>query len=65
MELQENKQLALQKAISAHEQAAAALADLAHTLAESKSAALAQRIEQNLKELHEEAAEAEPEGLVK
>ena len=65
MELQDNKQIALQKAISAHEQAAAALIDLAHTLGEEKHATLAERIEQNLKELHAEAADSKPEGMVK
>lgn len=64
MELQDNKQLALQKAISAHEQAAATLIDLAHALGEEKHAELAQRIEQNLKDLHGEAADANPEGPV-
>ena len=64
MELQDNKQLALQKAISAHEQAAATLIDLAHTVAEQKHAILAERIEQNLRDLHAEAAEANPEDQV-
>ncbi|HEX8242808.1 MAG TPA: hypothetical protein VF541_04920 [Longimicrobium sp.] len=64
MEAQENKQLALQKAISAHEQAAAALADLAGDAQEERYAALVSRIQQNLAELQADAARTDPADQV-
>ncbi len=64
MEPQENKQLALQKAISSHEQAQAALADLMAGGEEGRYATLLQRVEQNLADLHREASSTEPEDVV-
>jgi hypothetical protein len=55
MEPQDNKQLALQKAISSHEQAAAGLTDLTSILGEERYAAMTARIEQNIAELRTEA----------
>jgi len=52
MEPQDNKKLALQKAVNAHEQAAAALADLAD---DAKYAAMIARIQANLAELRGES----------
>lgn len=64
MEPQDNKQLALQKAISSHEQAAAALSDLMSVLAGEKYEAMLSRIKQNITELHAEAASSKPGDLV-
>ena len=55
MEPQDNKQLALQKAISAHEQAAAALADLG-----PEYQGLSARIAQNLADLKAQAVITDP-----
>jgi len=52
MEPQDNKKIALQKAVSAHEQAAAALADLA----DPKYAPMIARVEANLAELRGESS---------
>jgi hypothetical protein len=60
MEPQDNKQLALQKAISSHEQAAAGLTDLMGGLPEEKYAAMRARLEQNIADLHAEAAHSDP-----
>ena len=51
MEPQDNKKIALQKAISAHEQAEAALADLA----DAKYAGMIARVQANLSELRAES----------
>ena len=56
MEPHDNKQLALQKAISSHEQAAAALADLMAGSPGGRVEAMVARINQNLADLHAEAA---------
>lgn len=64
MEPQDNKKIALQKAISAHEQAEAALTDLMGGPSESRYEAMLARLKQNLAELHADAAETEPEELV-
>ncbi|HEX8694393.1 MAG TPA: hypothetical protein VF746_18370 [Longimicrobium sp.] len=64
MEPQENKQLALQKAISSHEQAAAGLTDLMSGLSEDKYAAMLSRIKQNIADLQAEAASSQPEDHV-
>jgi hypothetical protein len=64
MEPQENKQLALQKAISSHEQAEAALADLMSGLSEERYAAMLARIRQNIADLQAEAASSRPEDRV-
>lgn len=60
MEPHENKQLALQKAISSHEQAAAALADLMSGLAGEDYQAMLGRIEQNIADLRRIAASSRP-----
>jgi hypothetical protein len=61
MEAQDNKQLALQKAISSHEQAAAGLADLMGALlSEEKYKIMLSRLTQNIEELHAEAARSKP-----
>jgi hypothetical protein len=59
MEPQDNKQLGLQKAVSAHEQAAASLADL-RTTGDAATVAMMARIQQNLDELAALAASTEP-----
>lgn len=56
MEPQDNKQLALQKAISSHEQAAAGLNDLMGSLPDRKYALMLSRIEQNMEDLQAELA---------
>ena len=63
MEPQDNKQLALQKAISAHEQAAAALADLMSPGAEGAKV-MYERIEQNLAELKAQSVATDPGDTV-
>ena len=60
MEPQENKQLALQKAISAHEQAGSALTDLMGTLPEERYVAMVDRIDQNLAFLREQLGMSRP-----
>jgi hypothetical protein len=64
MEPQDNKQLALHKAISSHEQAAAGLADLMGTLPEEQYVAMLARITRNIEELQAEAASSAPGDLV-
>lgn len=61
MEPAENKQIALQKAVSAHEQAAASLADLmgAGMHADRYEAMLA-RIRQNIDDLHADVETSRP-----
>lgn len=53
MEPQDNKKIALQKAVSAHEQAAAALADLVD---DARYAGLIARVQANLAELRGESS---------
>ncbi|HEX6745882.1 MAG TPA: hypothetical protein VF092_01105 [Longimicrobium sp.] len=60
MEPQENKQISLQKAVSAHEQAAAALMDLMAEQTDPVYAAMLERIEQNLRALQADAAVTDP-----
>jgi hypothetical protein len=65
MEAQDNKQLALQKAISSHEQAVAGLSDLMGVLlSEEKYKIMLSRLTQNIVELHAEAASSKPGDLV-
>lgn len=64
MEPHDNKQLALQKAISSHEQAAAGLADLMSGLSEEKYTAMLDRIKQNIADLQAEAAGSLPGDIV-
>lgn len=56
VEPQDNKLLSLQKAISSHEQAAAGLADVRDCLAADLYSAMVARLEQNIVDLHAEAA---------
>jgi hypothetical protein len=60
MEPQDNKKLALGKAVSAHEQAEAALNDLMKDGADPRYAAMVQRIQQNMQELRADAATSSP-----
>jgi len=55
MEPQDNKKLALQKAISSHEQAEAAIADLLKDGDDPRYAALLERIRANIAELRVDA----------
>ena len=64
MEPQDNKQLALMKAISSHEQAAAALADLMDGRSGEAYTAMIRRIEQNIADLQRMVAISKPEDLV-
>ncbi|HEX2209479.1 MAG TPA: hypothetical protein VHG93_17505 [Longimicrobium sp.] len=56
MEPQDNKKLALGKAVNAHEQAEAALNDLMMDGPDPHYEAMAERIRQNLEELRADAA---------
>lgn len=60
MEAQDNKQLALQKAISSHEQAVAGLTDLMGELPEEGYRRMLTRLEENLLELHAVAQSSKP-----
>lgn len=64
MEAQENKQIAVRKAISAHQEAAATLTDLSKDGDDPKYAAMLQRIEQNLADLNFMAAVSDPADRV-
>ena len=64
MEPQDNKKLALSKAVSAHEQAEAALNDLMREGSDSRYEAMAARIRQNLEELRADAATSAPTDRV-
>jgi hypothetical protein len=60
MEPHENKQLALQKAISAHDQAGAALSDLMGDLPEETYVAMLERIDRNIADLREQVEISRP-----
>jgi hypothetical protein len=60
MEPQNNKQLALRKAISAHQEAEASLADLSHDSADTEYTRMIGRIQENLRELHAAADSGDP-----
>lgn len=60
MEPQDNKQLAVRKAISAHEEAVAALNDLARDGQDARYATMLNRVEQNLRDLHAEGESTSP-----
>ena len=64
MEPHDNRQLGLQKAISAPEQAAAALTDLMGGAAGEAFAVMLGRIEQNIQDLQRVAASSKPGDLV-
>jgi hypothetical protein len=60
----ENEQLALQKAINAHDQAASAMTDLIGELPQERYVAMLARIEENIAALREQAERAKPGDLV-
>lgn len=60
MEPQDNKKLALGKAVSAHEQAEAALNDLMKDGVDPAYTAMVERIQQNIQALRAEAAVSSP-----
>jgi hypothetical protein len=64
MEAQDNKQIAVRKAISAHQEAAATLTDLTKDGDDPKYAVMVQRIEQNLADLNLLAAVSDPADKV-
>jgi hypothetical protein len=64
MEPQDNKKLALGKAVSAHEQAEAALNDLMKDGPDPRYDAMVARIHQNLEELRADAATSAPTDRV-
>lgn len=64
MEPQDNKQLALLKAISAHNDAAAALTDLMEGLGGETYRTMLGRIEQNIADLKHGMAGSKPGDLV-
>jgi hypothetical protein len=64
MEPQHNKQLALRKAISAHQEAEASLTDLVQDSSDTTYSNMLQRVRDNLRELHAAAASGEPEDLI-
>lgn len=64
MEPHDNRQLGLLKAISSHEQAAAALTDLMDGPAGHTFAEMLRRIEQNIQDLQRVAATSKPGDLV-
>ena len=64
MESQDNKLVAVRKAISAHEEAVATLNDLMQGAADPKYAAMLDRIQQNLSELRHDSSISAPEDTV-
>ena len=64
MDPQDSKQLALQKAINSHEQAAAGVRDLNGGRSDGKYASMLERIERNIAELNAELADSKPEDPV-
>ena len=62
MEPHENKKIDLQKAVSAHEQAEAALADLINVSPEPRFERMLERLQANLQELRMDAATTAPDG---
>ena len=64
MEPQDNKSLALQKAIASHEQAEAALADLGQDGSDPVHGPMLERIRQNLADLRAAAAATGPADQV-
>ena len=64
MEPQENKQLALRKAINAHQEAEAALADLMNERSDPRYAEMLERVQRNMNDLRAEAEIGDPADLV-
>lgn len=60
MEPQENKKLALGKAVHAHEQAEAALNDLMTDVPDPRYTAMVERIQRNIQELRAAASTSSP-----
>lgn len=61
MEPHDNKKIDLQKAISAHEQVEAALADLINVSSDPKFPRMLERIQANLADLRSDAATTNPD----
>ena len=64
MEPQDNKQLALRKAISAHQEAEAALTDLVKDRTDARYLDMLERIRRNVSELQAESESGDPADLV-
>ena len=64
MEPQDNKQLALRKAISVHEEAEAALRDLIKDHTDARYSDMLERIRRNVIDLNAEAASGDPADRV-
>ena len=64
MEPQDNKQLALRKAISAHQEAEAALTDLVKDHTDARYSDMLERIRRNVSELQAESESGDPADLV-
>lgn len=64
MEPQDNKLLALRKAISAHEEAEASLADLVTDRTDATYSKMIERVRSNLSELRAAAERGDPADLV-
>jgi hypothetical protein len=64
MEAQENMQLALQKALSGHEQAASALNDLIGVISEDRYEPMIARIDENIRELKKDLGASLPDDHV-
>jgi hypothetical protein len=62
VEPHENKKIDLQKAVSAHEQAEAALADLINVSQDPRFQRMLERLQANLRELRMDAATTAPDG---
>jgi cob(I)alamin adenosyltransferase len=62
VEPHENKKIDLQKAVSAHEQAEAAVADLINVSQDPRFERMLERIQTNLRELRMDAATTAPDG---
>jgi hypothetical protein len=64
MEPQDNKQLALRKAINAHQEAEAALADLMNDRSNARYSEMLERVQRNMSDLRAEAEIGDPADLV-
>lgn len=64
MEPQDNKKIALGKAVNAHELAEAALNDLMKEATDPRYAAMVERIRRNVDELRAESATSDPSERV-
>jgi hypothetical protein len=64
MDTQDNKLVAVRKAISAHDEAVATLTDLLNEGENPRYAVMIERIKQNLAELHLDSAASHPADTV-